>query len=557
MPRCWLSWTTSRAVDDDVRDPDRVTSGPGERVLGCERGEVEHGEIGVRPHFDAPAPAQCEAVRDHRGHLPHRLLEGERAGPEDVVGDVVGVAGEEERVARTFGEGSVGATGEPVDAEAEQRVGDRLGDVFGGEQSTHQLDGVHVRPSGLEHIEERVPAVLSPSFGDLRERKALEFRCRRTDRQDDAVPLALVHEPPVAVAVAAQPGADLGVAQEPRGLGGPVGKQPCRQQAGGEADAVRVGGHVGEHVEPGLALGGESVDGALPGVRGCAGVVANVEVRQLCAEPVVPRDGEELVHGVEEMGVPVADVAGVDAVVPGERRADTAELIGGRVTPGAVFQAARHPERPGVHRLLEVADHPGDAFGVGAGTAYLGCITQSRVPDEPRQVLGRSCALAMDDVEQVCEAAPRDLSVVPVRVQRVAGCADAGRGDGGVGDAAVADDLGRHALADGALGVTVAEDRPVAVAVRVDEPGDDRQSRDIDALSRLGAQAAHDGDYPAIIDRDVGHLRRGACAVDEVPAEQEEVDGGGGGRGHPLRRCGRDLAGYAAWVFDPLLGWCP
>ena len=63
--------------------------------------------------------------------------------------------------------------------------------------------------------------------------------------------------------------------------------------------------------------------------------------------------------------------------------------------------------------------------------------------------------------------------VEPERVQPAADHGSEAVGDGRVAPAAVADDLGRDALADRALGGRVREDREVAVAVRVDEPGAD------------------------------------------------------------------------------------
>ena len=96
--------------------------------------------------------------------------------------------------------------------------------------------------------------------------------------QAHPVPLALVDEPPVPVALGAQALPCLRVAQVgERGLGA-VGRDPGRQDSGQLAEPVEERRRVGEHVHALLARGGHHLDRSLPPSVGRARVVPDVEV---------------------------------------------------------------------------------------------------------------------------------------------------------------------------------------------------------------------------------------------------------------------------------------
>ena len=223
---------------------------------------------------------------------------------------------------------------------------------------------------------------------------------------------------------------------------------------------------------PFLARGLHHLDGALPATVGRIRVVAHVEVGDLGADPAGAGDLEELGDRVQDPGVAVADVARVDAVVLAGDRVQAHELRRRRLAARVELEPGRHAERAGLHRLPHEAVHQRrlQLGRVRAGDA--GGEPDRVVPDEPGEV--RAVPDVREEVEVLAERRPRDhRAVVAERVEPAAHVLARVVGDRRVAPAAVADDLGRHALADGALGGRVREQREVAVAVRVDEAGAD------------------------------------------------------------------------------------
>src|SRR5207237_4967822 len=134
-----------------------------------------------------------------------------------------------------------------------------------------------------------------------------------------AVPVPLVDEAPVAVAVAAQPFAHARVPQALARRLPAIVEDPLRQDPGHLAEPVAERRRVGEHVEPlDLARAGHRGDGALPRARGRARAMAHVEVRDLAARPALANDRQELVDRVLQVRIPIADVARGVAPVPGD-----------------------------------------------------------------------------------------------------------------------------------------------------------------------------------------------------------------------------------------------
>ena len=91
------------------------------------------------------------------------------------------------------------------------------------------------------------------------------------------------------------------------------------------------------------------------------------------------------------------------------------------------------------------------------------------------------------------------------------------------GRAALAEHLGRHALADLALGVAVFEQQVVGVRVHVDEAGRDDQPLGVDLALGLARRHAADGDDPVAADGHVADEPRVAGAVDDAAVADDEV----------------------------------
>ena len=126
------------------------------------------------------------------------------------------------------------------------------------------------------------------------------------------------------------------------------------------------------------------------------------------------------------------------------------------------------------------------------------------------------CSPKVDQESSAC----RTRSVQPAADDSLGG-----RRHGRVAPAAIADDLGRDALANRALGGRVREDREVAVAVRIDEPGaDDLAGRVDHALGAGVARQAPDLDDPVALDRDVAEERRAARAVRDPAVPDQDVE---------------------------------
>src|SRR5207248_4725284 len=137
-----------------------------------------------------------------------------------------------------------------------------------------------------EDLEVRIPEVGAQQRRDLVEVLALEPRVLRARLEPDAVPVALVDEAPVAVAVAAQAFAHTRVAQALARRLPAVVEDPLREDPGHLAEPVAERRRVGEHVDPlDVARAGHRVDRALPRSRRRARAMAHVEVRDLAARP--------------------------------------------------------------------------------------------------------------------------------------------------------------------------------------------------------------------------------------------------------------------------------
>ena len=117
-------------------------------------------------------------------------------------------------------------------------------------------------------------------------------------------------------------------------------------------------------------------------------------------------DGRDrLLDRREHAGRLVAHVGRVQPAAPGRGRHEERHLVGSGVHPGRVDEPARQPERPGVHRRVDLADHRvalqvvrGPAIGPDDRAAHR------PVPDEERDV--RTERDLVDRVEVLAERPP-------------------------------------------------------------------------------------------------------------------------------------------------------
>ena len=225
--------------------------------------------------------------------------------------------------------------------------------------------------------------------------------------EPDALPVALVDEAPVAVAVAAQPLLHGRVAQPLLRLLPAVGEHPLRQDPGHLAEPVAERRRVGEHVEAlDLARLLHRVDRALPRARRGAGAVAHVEVRDLALRAALADDLEELLDRVLQVRVAVADVARVVAAVAADHLVETDDLLGRRGAARVELEPGRDAERAGVHRLGDVALHRDELLLGRPRREHAGGVAHPVVADEPREVL--RVAGVREEREVLGEALPLD-----------------------------------------------------------------------------------------------------------------------------------------------------
>ena len=340
-----------------------------------------------------------------------------------------------------------------------------------------------------------------------------------------ALPLALVDEAPVAVALVAHPLAERRVAQlRRRGLR-PVLGHPRRQDPGHLAEALAERRRVGEDVEPRLAARRHLLDRALPAPLGRVRVVADVQVRDLRSR--ARRPGRRRGTRRSPRAGPSRGCGCGSCRCRRTRPATAFRRISSSVVasrPGLNSSPVDIPSAPDCIASWTKPSIAAICSALGVEPGHARGEPDRVVADEPGEV--RRVADVREELEVLAEGRPRDRRLVePERVQPAADDG-LGRGrDGRVAPAAVADDLGRDALADRALGGRVREDREVAVAVRVDEPGADDLAGRVDhaVRGRGRAEPADVGDLAAL-DRDVAEVRRAAGAVGDPAVPDQDVE---------------------------------
>ena len=404
--------------------------------------------------------------------------------------------------------------GERVDAEAEERVADHLRQVLVGEERPDREDRLVVRAGVGEDVEVAVPRVLAEPLRDLPEVQPAELGVLRSRLEVHALPLALVDEAPVAVALVAHPLAERRVAQlRRRGLR-PVLGHPRRQDPGhlAEALAERASCRRGRRAPSRGSPPSSRPRAPSPArARSCCGGRSGARSRPSCSPPGRPRGTRRSPRAGPSRGCGCGSCRCRRTRPATAFRRISSSVVASR--PGLNSSPVDIPSAPDCIASWTKPSIVVICSALGVEPGHARREPDRVVADEPGEV--RRVADVREELEVLAEGRPRDRRLVePERVQPAAdrrlGC---GR-DGRVAPAAVADDLGRDALADRALGGRVREDREVAVAVRVDEPGaDDLAGRVDDAVRGRGrAEPADVGDLAAL-DRDVAEVRRAAGAV--------------------------------------------
>ena len=198
--------------------------------------------------------------------------------------------------------------------------------------------------------------------------------------------------------------------------------------------------------------------------------------------------GDRLVDRVEDAGRLVAHVGRVQRRRAGAAAATSAATSSGRAwTPGRVDQAARHPERAGVERLVDVGG-PSRASSAGVGARSADPRTAARtVPWPTRNATLGPSGCGVDRVEEARERRPAGVEAQATRSRR-SSIARAGAVERRVRVPAVARQLGREPLAQVAGEGAVEQDGPIRVPVGIDEPGRDDVPGRVDHGCHIGVR---------------------------------------------------------------------
>ena len=283
---------------------------------------------------------------------------------------------------------------------------------------------------------------------------------------------------------------------------------------------TRVG--IERSIESGASRLFDQLNDALEGAGRAA--PARDDVGDLQSRLAGPGDPYALLDGLGRVDVLVALVGGVEGPCPRHNPTQLGGLVLRRGALQRVLQPVRVAVRPRLQALLQHHAHAPHLVGRGrsAGVGHGGQ-PEVAVGHEGRDVDGGPGGF--EPVEVLGHGGPVDLDdgIVAVDVGREA----VGLGDGRAAVAAVADELGRDALGDGALGTGIDEQGVVGVAVDVDEAGGDDHARCVEAALRLGGAQVADRDDPAVLDAYVSGDSGRAGAVHDGAAADYEVNHAG------------------------------
>ena len=320
------------------------------------------------------------------------------------------------------------------------------------------------------------------------------------------------------------------IAQAPKGRGRAALDRPLGQERGGEAWTGVERVHVHRDVGPAFALLVDPREDPLPGAGCMAGLRG--EMGKLEADPGAATGREDLLEARLEVRVAVLHVAADEPAASRDPLHERALLIGAGGTGRWILEAEREPDRALVHGPIEVRDHRGDLVRTGGPLLEADDRRPDRsVAHEEGAVRGVS---GSDSIEVLPDRAPVDGHGGLPRRRALGDAPGVAVGDRRVRLAAVADDLGRHALAEGRAGGRLLEQREVGVGVDVDDAGADDRTAGVDDDVRRRARRGRQDLQAVADDADVARMRWSARAVDDRPARDEDIER------RPDRRLGAD-----------------
>ena len=183
-----------------------------------------------------------------------------------------------------------------------------------------------------------------------------------------------------------------------------------------------------------------------------------------------PADGDRLLDRVEDLGPLVADMRRVDPAVASHDLAERDQVVGRDGQLAGAGEHRREPEGTVAHRLVEELLHGLELGGVGAVERVAqDAVQQGTEADVAGDIDGDALASRARRSSRrgssrcACAAVRSRSTARPLSL-------------GGAGRGVLAQDLGRDALADLALGGAVLEQSHVGMRMHVDEPGRDDQA---------------------------------------------------------------------------------
>ena len=231
-------------------------------------------------------------------------------------------------------------------------------------------------------------------------------------------------------------------------------------------------------------------------------------------------DGDRFLDRFQHCVRFVADVSEVAGVMALDDAAERDHLGGLRVGAGRGEQPRREPERAGVECFLQQRDHLRQFVRRRRPIGHAHDHETERVVTDQHagvhggrgetvEVSGKGCFLERQPWRARAQIVAQELDLARQR-----------RRDR---EAAMADDLGGHALAHLALGLGIDRQREVGMRLDVDEARRHRQSGGVDHFPRIVAEVGADGGDAALADREVAGPARGAGAVEQQPAADQDV----------------------------------
>ena len=270
-----------------------------------------------------------------------------------------------------------------------------------------------------------------------------------------------------------------------------------------------------------LALGGrDHLQGVLHRMRRRA--VLRLDVGDLQSRRSVARGAQRLAESEVVVGVPVADMRGVQPTPAGRDVAQRNDVLGRADAARPVLEAGGEPVGALVERLVEERRHRPGLLGVGRAQLVAHHRPVHRtMPDESGHVDAER--RRAQPLQVLPEALPAQLDGAVLGVPDRAVGRVLGPRDRRAAMAALADHLCGHALVDLALRPAVDQQGEVRVGVKVDEAGAHRSALELQALPRLLVGQIADACDASVLDPDVRGERLRARAVEDLATRQYQV----------------------------------